>query len=257
MELDDLSSRKSTLPLERPENASEYPVQREGKTGRTGRTVEPAVGEDVLAENPESRRDEILQDLHSSEPLPSTPPNIITSPRNTHNPILLFIIFLSPQKWWSRHISLVVAHTSDSPTGGDPRDYLSLERTFLAYIRTASALVSVGVITTQLFVLKKVNPRTGSVLGAIISAGGRGDVDWMFQVFQAAEVSDTWQGNFCRMGYCIFVDVTFCDFLFYFYCFAGSELRQLLRSALLWNARFTSLSSARGAFHWSYAWMRL
>lgn len=172
MELDDLSSRKSTLPLERPENASEYPVQREGKTGRTGRTVEPAVGEDVLAENPESRRDEILQDLHSSEPLPSTPPNIITSPRNTHNPILLFIIFLSPQKWWSRHISLVVAHTSDSPTGGDPRDYLSLERTFLAYIRTASALVSVGVITTQLFVLKKVNPRTGSVLGAIISAGG-------------------------------------------------------------------------------------
>ena len=166
MELDDLSSRKSTLPIECPENASEYPVQR---IARTGRTVESAGEEDVLAHNPP---DEILQDLHSSEPLSSTPPNIITSPRNTHNPILLFIISLSPQKWWSRHVSLVVAHTSDSPTGGDPRDYLSLERTFLAYIRTASALVSVGVITTQLFVLKKVNPRTGSVLGAIISAGG-------------------------------------------------------------------------------------
>ncbi|MCJ1423667.1 hypothetical protein MMC29_001551 [Sticta canariensis] len=149
MELNDLSSRKSTLPIECPENASEYNVQR---IGRTGSTVESAGGEDVLADNPP---DEILQDLHFPEPLPSTPPNIITSPRNTHNPILLFIISLSPQKWWSRHVSLVVAHTSDAPSGGDPRDYLSLERTFLAYIRTASALVSVGVVTTQLFVLKK------------------------------------------------------------------------------------------------------
>ncbi|MCJ1263525.1 hypothetical protein MMC22_003395 [Lobaria immixta] len=147
MELDDLSSRKSIQRIQVSENASEHPAQGIKKT------VEQAEGErDVLAEHPP---DEVVQDLGSSEQLPSTPPNIITTPRNTENPILRFIIFLSPQKWWSRHISLVVLHTSDALAGGDPRDYLSLERTFLAYIRTASALVSLGVIVTQLFMLKK------------------------------------------------------------------------------------------------------
>lgn len=155
MELDDLSSRKGTLPIEGSQDASEDPAQ------HIENTVEQALGEHGLVEN-----------LASSEPLPSTPPNIVTTPRNTKNPVLQFIIFLSPQKWWARHISLVILHTSDAPTGGDPRDYLALERTFLAYIRTASALVSFGVVITQLFVLKKVNPRTGSIFGAIMSAGG-------------------------------------------------------------------------------------
>lgn len=164
MELDDLSSRKSIQRIQVSENASEHPAQGIKKT------VEQAEGErDVLAEHPP---DEVVQDLGSSEQLPSTPPNIITTPRNPENPILRFIIFLSPRKWWSRHISLVVLHTSDALAGGDPRDYLSLERTFLAYIRTASALVSLGVIVTQLFMLKKVSPRTGSIMGSIMSAGG-------------------------------------------------------------------------------------
>lgn len=162
MELDELSSRKSTLPVQGPKNASEQ---------HKGKTLGQALVEDLRVNDPP---DEILQHLVSSEHPPSSPANIITTPRSTKNPVLRLIIFLSPQKaqsWWSRHISLVVAHTSDAPTGGDPRDYLSLERTFLAYVRTASALVSFGVIITQLFVLKKVNPRTGSILGAIMSAG--------------------------------------------------------------------------------------
>lgn len=152
MELDDLSSRKSTLHIDSPKDAPEHPPQR-------GKTIE----------NPP---DETLHNLAFSEQLPSTQSNIIAAHRNTTNSILQFSHVLILQRWWSRHISLVVVHTSDAPTGGDPRDYLSLERTFLAYVRTASALVSFGIIITQLFVLKKVNPRTGSIFGAIMSAGG-------------------------------------------------------------------------------------
>lgn len=98
--------------------------------------------------------------------------NIITTPRPTTNPILRFLIFLSPQKWWARNISLVVEHTSSGPRGGDPRDYLALERTFLSWVRTATALISFGVVITQLFVFEKVDVRKGSVLGAFASAGG-------------------------------------------------------------------------------------
>lgn len=163
MELDDLSSRKSPLRSQNSGHASGHPAQRVRKT------VEQAAGEHVLVDNPPQ---ETRQRLTSSEQFASTPPNIIITPRNTKSAVLRFIICLSPQQWWSRHISLVVLHTSDAPTGGDPRDYLSLERTFLAYIRTASALVSLGVIVTQLFILNKLNTRTGSIFGAIISAGG-------------------------------------------------------------------------------------
>lgn len=97
--------------------------------------------------------------------------NIVTTPRPTKDPILRFLILLSPQKWWARNISLVVQHTSSGPRGGDPRDYLALERTFLSWIRTATALVSFGVVITQLFVFKKVDVRKGSILGACTSAG--------------------------------------------------------------------------------------
>lgn len=98
--------------------------------------------------------------------------NIITTPRPTKNPVLRTLIQLTPQQWWARNISLVVEHTSSGPRGGDPRDYLALERTFLSWIRTATALVSFGVVITQLFVFKKVDVRKGSVLGAFSSAGG-------------------------------------------------------------------------------------
>lgn len=98
--------------------------------------------------------------------------NIVTTPKPTKNPILRFLILLSPQQWWARNISLVVEHTSTGPRGGDPRDYLALERTFLSWIRTATALISFGVVITQLFVFKKVDVRKGSVLGAFTSAGG-------------------------------------------------------------------------------------
>lgn len=100
------------------------------------------------------------------------PTNIITTPRPTKNPVLRTFILLTPQQWWARNISLVVEHTSDGPRGGDPRDYLALERTFLSWIRTSTALVSFGVVITQLFVFKKLDVRKGSVLGAFSSAGG-------------------------------------------------------------------------------------
>lgn len=54
----------------------------------------------------------------------------------------------------------------------DPRDFLALERTFLAYVRTSVALVSFGVIVTQLFVLKKAGPVKGAVVGGISEAAG-------------------------------------------------------------------------------------
>lgn len=98
--------------------------------------------------------------------------NIVTTLRSAKHPVLRFLIPERPQKWWARNISLVVEHTSRGPRGGDPSDYLALERTFLSWIRTATALISFGVITTQFFVFKKVDVRKGSVLGAFTSAGG-------------------------------------------------------------------------------------
>lgn len=98
--------------------------------------------------------------------------SITSTPRPTKNPILRFNTLLSPQKWWARNVSIVVEHTPSGPRGGDPRDYLALERTFLSWIRTATALISFGVVITQLFVFKKVDVRKGSILGAFTSAGG-------------------------------------------------------------------------------------
>ena len=72
-------------------------------------------------------------------------------------------------RWWSQNINPVVIHTSQGPTGGDPRDYLALERTFLSWMRTSIALVSAGVVVAQLFILKDVNPTTGKGLGAVLS----------------------------------------------------------------------------------------
>ena len=74
--------------------------------------------------------------------------------------------------WWSRNISLSLEHNNHGPLGGDPRDYLALERSFLAWQRTATTLVSLGVVITQLFILRNFNPAAGKILGAILALGG-------------------------------------------------------------------------------------
>ena len=56
--------------------------------------------------------------------------------------------------------------------GGDPRDYLALERTFLSWFRTSGALITFGVTISQLFILKDVDPKKGKILGAIMTCGG-------------------------------------------------------------------------------------
>ena len=76
------------------------------------------------------------------------------------------------EHWWLQNINLVVLHTSHAPTGGDPRDYLALERTYLGWLRTSTAVVSCGIIIAQLFILKHVDPTKGSVLGALFSVTG-------------------------------------------------------------------------------------
>ena len=58
--------------------------------------------------------------------------------------------------WWSHNVRLNLEHGAP---GGDLRDYLALERTFLGWFRTSVSLISFGVIITQLFVLKDVNPK--------------------------------------------------------------------------------------------------
>lgn len=71
--------------------------------------------------------------------------------------------------WWSHNVRLSL---EQGAPGGDPRDYLALERTFLGWFRTSVSLISFGVIITQLFVLKDVNPKKGKILGAIMTCGG-------------------------------------------------------------------------------------
>ena len=71
--------------------------------------------------------------------------------------------------WWSHNVRF---NLEQDALGGDPRDYLALERTFLAWFRTSLALISLGVIVTQLFVLKDVDPKRGKILGATLSGGG-------------------------------------------------------------------------------------
>ncbi len=71
--------------------------------------------------------------------------------------------------WWSHNIRLTIPWPFNN---GDPRDYLALERTYLAYIRTSSAIVSLGVVIIQLFILKNVSRTTGVVLAATLCGGG-------------------------------------------------------------------------------------
>lgn len=71
--------------------------------------------------------------------------------------------------WWSHNIRVNLEHGSP---GADPRDYLALERTFLGWFRTSVTLISFGVVTTQLFILKDLDPKKGRILGVIMSCGG-------------------------------------------------------------------------------------
>ena len=77
------------------------------------------------------------------------------------------------QAWWSNNIALSLDHLLEvQTTNSDPRDYLALERTHLAYMRTSVALVSFGVVLVQLFILKGANRITGVCLGAICCGAG-------------------------------------------------------------------------------------
>ncbi len=78
------------------------------------------------------------------------------------------------RKWWSDNITLSLTHScnEDFTRNHDPRDYLALERTYLAHIRTASALVLFGVALVQLFRLRDVDSKTGLALGVTCAGGG-------------------------------------------------------------------------------------
>ena len=96
---------------------------------------------------------------------PDIPPNATESPTDPSNPSH----FKRLQTWWSHTISLKI---EEGGIGGDLRDYLALERTFLAWSRTAISLISFGVVITQLFILKDVDPLQGKIIGAVICCEG-------------------------------------------------------------------------------------
>ena len=73
--------------------------------------------------------------------------------------------------WWSSNVSLVIDHDTHGPSGGDPRDYLALERTYLGWFRTSVAIGSFGVVVAQLFILQAVDPGKGKILGGLLSCG--------------------------------------------------------------------------------------
>lgn len=102
-------------------------------------------------------------------PRGGTSPNMGFSPvprSTTRLPTLL-------QAWWSNNIVLSLDHLPRTPSvNSDPRDYLALERTYLAYMRTSVALVSFGIVLLQLFILKNVNRTTGVCLAAACSGAG-------------------------------------------------------------------------------------
>ena len=96
---------------------------------------------------------------------PERAPNATDSPTNDINSSHIKRL----QHWWSHNVRLNLEHGAP---GGDPRDYLALERSFLGWFRTSVTLISFGVVITQLFVLKDLDPTKGKILGAIMSCGG-------------------------------------------------------------------------------------
>ncbi|KAI4202003.1 MAG: hypothetical protein LQ350_002908 [Teloschistes chrysophthalmus] len=83
--------------------------------------------------------------------------------------------FRNLRKWWSHNVCPTITHdptTDPSLRNRDARDYLALERTYLAHIRTANTLTSFGVLLLQLFRLKEVNSGVGLALGASTASAG-------------------------------------------------------------------------------------
>ncbi|KAI4177243.1 MAG: hypothetical protein LQ348_005874 [Seirophora lacunosa] len=78
------------------------------------------------------------------------------------------------QTWWASNVQpTIVSGANGSPSHHhDPRDYLALERTYLAHWRTASALVLLGVVGVQLFRLHNAESAAGVVFGAVTAGGG-------------------------------------------------------------------------------------
>ncbi|KAI4180369.1 MAG: hypothetical protein LQ346_007008 [Caloplaca aetnensis] len=76
--------------------------------------------------------------------------------------------------WWSANIAITINHDPDGghSNNNDFRDYLALERTYMAHVRTGMALASFGVVLLQLFRLREMNPRAGVALGAVCAGGG-------------------------------------------------------------------------------------
>ncbi|KAL9026692.1 MAG: hypothetical protein Q9180_007443, partial [Flavoplaca navasiana] len=77
------------------------------------------------------------------------------------------------RSWWTNNISLSLPYSSnENPAQNhDPRDYLALERNFLAHIRTANALVLFGVFLFQLFRLERLDSTAGLALSATCAGG--------------------------------------------------------------------------------------
>lgn len=113
--------------------------------------------------NPPNR---YLEGIGPAEPTLSAAPSLIPK---SHG--LGFLVPIATRKWWIRHISLELTLTSDPSTGHDPRDHLALERTFLAYVRTAGAILFFGVVFTQLFRLHRTDALKCSILAAATAGG--------------------------------------------------------------------------------------
>ncbi|KAL9598205.1 MAG: hypothetical protein Q9219_004625 [cf. Caloplaca sp. 3 TL-2023] len=71
------------------------------------------------------------------------------------------------QRWWSANVAIAIPHTHND----DLRNYLALERTYLARIRTANTLATFGVALYQLFRFKGANTRVGLIIGVLSAAG--------------------------------------------------------------------------------------
>ncbi|KAL8688291.1 MAG: hypothetical protein Q9218_005763 [Villophora microphyllina] len=117
------------------------------------------IREPTLFENPPSGygTHEVAEQISDGREDPSRPPG-----------------FFPLRNWWSHNVCPTVSHDPQrgpSLSNRDARDYLALERTYLAHIRTANAVASFGVVLFQLFRLKNVNTRAGLALGAVTACG--------------------------------------------------------------------------------------
>ena len=94
-----------------------------------------------------------------------------TSDAPTTNARLSTVPDQTRKSFWSSHVRITI-HEAEC------RDHLALERTFLAYIRTASAFAQFGIVVAQLFrltitsegVMRSSALRIGKALGATTEA---------------------------------------------------------------------------------------